>query len=412
MFQPIPRPCPVCRLELSSKFLTLHNLPVNGLALYSNAESARAAPKAGVELAFCSHCGMIYNTTFNSAQVNYDNTYENSLGHSSVFCEYLNELAGHLIQSYSLSGKTVVEVGCGDAQFLKLLCADGNNRGFGFDPSLAQSYEAESISLVKSVYDERAGGTPADFICCRHVLEHLENPHELLHAMRANLTEGNNSAIYLEVPNAMAVLTGPTAWDIHYQHCNYFTSTSLSSLLESCGFSVLRMSPTYGGQFLAVEACPRRSSAPKASQNSGDIQKVGRAVERFRWKFRAGVEEWARFLEYAHAEGRTVVLWGAGAKAVTFMNTVPGAERIAATIDSNPRKSGTFLPGTGHRLLAPESLGSIGADVIITLNPLYEHEIRRMAQRVAPGAEVVAKPAIPICSPLPGERTMAAGFAK
>jgi SAM-dependent methyltransferase len=372
-------------------------VPTNCSALYATAAAAESVPRGDIELAFCHNCGMIFNAAFERDKVTYDVSYENSLRFSPTFCEYADSLATRLVETHGLRGKRIVEVGCGDGEFLRAICEKGGNSGAGFDPSFAGELDDPDVAIVRGSYDDVAAQTPADFVCCRHVLEHIEEPRDLLLQVHRALSGRPGSAAYFEVPDALSVLEGTAIWDVIYPHCNYFTAVSLAGLFESCHFAVHNVSASFGQQYLAIEASPRTySTAIRPFSHSLEVQKLSRVVERFRLHFREAVEQWARFLEYAHAEGRKVVLWGAGAKAVTFLNTIPGTSRIASVVDLNPRKQGSFVPGTGHQVIAPASLTAIQPDILITLNPVYEGEIRRIASELGLTAEVVLKPGIPI----------------
>ena len=81
-----------------------------------------------------------------------------------------------LIQSYALHHKTVVEFGCGTAEFLSLLCAKGSNHGIGYDPSQQnQTTRAGdgSVTICATKFSS-ASQKPVDLVCSQHVLEHLE----------------------------------------------------------------------------------------------------------------------------------------------------------------------------------------------------------------------------------------------
>jgi hypothetical protein len=83
-----------------------------------------------------------------------------------------------------------------------------------------------------------------------------------------------------------------------------------------------------------------------------------------------------------------VALWGAGAKGVTFLNVVPGGADIEPVVDLNPRKQGTFVPGTGQRVVAPGALAGQPLDEVWILNPLYRREIESQLRELGVGADV------------------------
>ncbi|MEM9748803.1 MAG: SAM-dependent methyltransferase, partial [Actinomycetota bacterium] len=87
------------------------------------------------------------------------------------------------------------------------------------------------------------------------------------------------------------------------------------------------------------------------------------------------VAEWRRRLQESHAAGRTTVLWGGGSKAVAFLTTLGVGDEIAAAVDINPRKHGTYLGGTGHQVIGPDDLVDLQPDEVIVMNPIYTDEI-------------------------------------
>ena len=65
-----------------------------------------------------------FNTAFDGALADYTGAYENSLHYSPTFRRYAEEQAATIVDRYDLHYKTIVEIGCGDAYFLKLLCSN------------------------------------------------------------------------------------------------------------------------------------------------------------------------------------------------------------------------------------------------------------------------------------------------
>ena len=69
--------------------------------------------------------------------------------------------------------------------------------------------------------------------------------------------------------------------------------------------------------------------------------------------------------------------WGAGAKAVTFLNIIdPAGDCITHIVDVSPRKTGRFVPGSGQEIVEPSALRELSPDVLILMNAVYRDEIR------------------------------------
>jgi hypothetical protein len=106
--------CPVCGAN-GEIFFETRNVPVYCNILQPTRAAAVAAEQAKIRLAFCHICGHIYNTAFDPARISYDAHYDNSLHFSPRFQNYARELAAHLIERYALKGKTIIDIGCGNA---------------------------------------------------------------------------------------------------------------------------------------------------------------------------------------------------------------------------------------------------------------------------------------------------------
>jgi hypothetical protein len=198
-----------------------------------------------------------------------------------------------------------------------------------------------------------------------------------------------SSIFYCEVPNAKAVLEGSNMWDVIYPHCNYFTAQALANTLRACHFRVLRLATTFEDQFLSAEAAPATPDGVR--KPSGAVDGAAESLEmlqRFGVRFRHAVAQWAAWLEAAVTNGRRLAVWGIGAKAVTFLNTVPGANRIPCLVDTNPRKQGTFVPGTGQQVGQVASLAVHRPDVVVLLNPAYRQEVTQAFADLCPEAEM------------------------
>ena len=73
---------------------------------------------------------------------------------------------------------------------------------------------------------------------------------------------------------------------------------------------------------------------------------------------------------------------------ISDLGTLPGTDSSAA-VDINPHKQGYFMPGTGHEVLAPETLVERGIDVVVVMNPIYVEEIRSQLAGLGLNPEIV-----------------------
>jgi len=98
-------------------------------------------------------------------------------------------------------------------------------------------------------------------------------------------------------------------------------------------------------------------------------------VDAFAGELREKREYWSKQLDaFAHAKSE-VVIWGGGAKTVSFLNLVSAHETIQWVVDINPGKQGSFIAGTGQPVVSPDRLSEIEPDVVIVMNAVYRDEI-------------------------------------
>ncbi len=383
----VTRACPVCSHPGLEVFFETAQIPIFCNVLFATRDEALQVPRGDLRLGFCPSCAMITNVAFDPDLVAYPEEYETSLHFSPLFSEYATELANRLVERFDLREKDVLEIGCGQGEFLAELCAAGNNRGIGFDASHAP-YAVDyppGVRIIAEDFSADEVGRSADLICCRHVLEHIVEPRPFLDLVRQTAEHEPGTAIFFEVPNGLFTLRDLGIWDLIYEHASYFTAPSIHRLFRDAGLPPRDVYTAFGDQFLCVEASCG-GGAP--AESADEIAAIHELVGRFQEHFAAKLAEWNDRLADWHASEQRIALWGAGSKGVTFLNTVTGGERVATVVDVNPRKQGRHLPGTGQLVEAPDALPSQPPDVVLVANPIYVDEIRQHCDSLGLGPEL------------------------
>ena len=115
-------------------FWAVQGVPTSSLILHPTLEAAEAQPLGDLALEVCPTCGFIQNAAFDPGAVDYLAPYEESQAHSATFQQFAKETIDNLLNRYDLKGKIVLEVGCGKAEWLAMLCKRADMRGIGIDP--------------------------------------------------------------------------------------------------------------------------------------------------------------------------------------------------------------------------------------------------------------------------------------
>lgn len=387
--------CSNCGSSRVSLFYELKQVPVHSVVLMRSREEAMNIERGDINLGFCDTCGFIGNFTFDVNLINYSAEYESTQAYSPTFNTFHHQLATHFINRYDLHGKSIIEIGCGQGEFLQLLCRLGNNHGLGFDPAYRRdtedTLEHGAVRFVSDYYSEKYADTPADFIASKMTLEHIFETRDFVSQLRRALDNNTNAIVFVQVPDATRILGECAFWDIHYEHCCYFTPASLANVFQISGFELIDVRRAYYDTYLIIEAKPITASRGVERSRKNDLKEVRNLVEHFKKYYSEITARWNDRIKTLHRAGQRTVIWGSSSKATAFLSTLGIEDEIEYVVDINPSRQETFMPGTGQRIVSPKFLREYRPDNIIVINPIYCEEVQKTLDTL----EVKAHLAIP-----------------
>ncbi len=376
------------------EFYAAETIPVLSCILMPTRESALSCPRHDLRLGFCPACGFIANIAFDASHNAYSPAYEESLGSSPTFDRFARELARRLVERHHLRGRTVLEIGCGKGEFLALLCDLAPCHGIGVDPALRSGRtptHAEShITFIQDVYDDRWAHLEADFVVCRHTLDHIAPTFEFLSTLRRHIGERSESAVFFELPDVTRQLGEGAFWELCYEHCSYFSAGSLARLFRLAGFQVTDLELAFGQQYILMTARPGPGLTGRPLVIEDDLDKLKALVAAFPRVCSAMLRKWSDYFRGRFDAGDRVVVWGAGSKGVSLLTTLRLEREIEFVVDINPYKQGRFMPGSGQEIVGPGFLSRYMPDCVVVMNPLYLQEIGRQLRDMGLAPEVVA----------------------
>lgn len=373
--------CQLCG-ERPIPFWTTDAVPTSSCVVFADSAEARMQPTGRLALEVCPACGFIQNGAFDPGAVDYLAPYEESQAASATFRSFAESTIERLIDRYSLTGGTALEIGCGKGEWLAMLCRIGDMHGIGVDPAYVpgrvSAGDAARFEVITEFFGPGADLT-GDLVACRHTLEHVPNVAEFAGWLADAARRTDGAAVFIEVPDTSRILEEGAFWDVYYEHCGYFTATSLANLAAVTGLGIDALDTAYDGQYLLLEA-----TTGTVTQPSGGVAGIVEAARRFGDRADASVGYWSRVIE---ASDR-LVLWAATSKTVAFIAATGASPE--AVVDINPVKQETFLPGSGVEVVAPEDLARIAPDLVVAMNPIYENEIGEDLHRVGVDPTLVA----------------------
>jgi hypothetical protein len=344
-------------------------------------------------LAYCPSCAYVRNIAFDPSIMVYDVTMDTNLHHSPAFQAFSAELVKHLTNRYQLGGKRVLDVGCGQGEFLRELCHTAGCSGVGYDAMYAGPEGPDTSGAVfHSGYAPCGAALPEfDIVTSRHWFEHINDPSEFLVDLRQQV--GTRTAFgYLEVPDAGYDLS-TAGWEVIYPHVSYFDAYSLVRIVERAGWRVEDTGTLFGGMFRFIEMSANdgdeRGRGDRPIPGQVECKRQLAAIEGFQQRHEAERRAWRNRIGELIEQGARPVLWGAGSRGVQFLTFADADRRLSAVVDVNPRKWGRYLPVTAHRVEAPATLSTLRPDAVIITNPSYRTEIGEHLSRLGVDAQLL-----------------------
>ncbi len=372
--------CPNCRHKDVEDFFVIPEAPVHSLVTIKDYKEAISIPKKEISMAFCNHCGFIFNSSFDTSLDYYTQGYEDQQGFSPTFVKFITGVSQRFIDRYDVKGKEVIEIGCGKGDFINLISELGDNKGIGIDPAWVPGRSAENprVRFIKEFYSEKHGELKADCIVCRHTLEHIHDTYGFMETIRKSIANNEKVVVFFEIPSIVRILKIQAFWDIFYEHSTYLSPGSLGRLFRATGFEVLDMYLLYDDQYLFIEAKPVNGISDKIHPLEESVEELKELTKFFVEQIKIQLDSWREKLEGFKAENKKVVIWGGGSKSVGFLTQFNDLGVIKHVVDINPHMSGNYIPGVGIQYVVPEFLANYKPDVVIVMNSVYMDEIGKM----------------------------------
>jgi hypothetical protein len=382
--------CPICQCATPILLDQRFGTPMLQNRVWPDRARARAAAVGELDFALCAVCGFAWNRAFRPDQVVYDQAYDNDQMGSPQFRAHIAAMIERILTRVPFGKLThLVEVGCGQGTFLTDLARSKCFTSLtGFDPAWRGKEELKTDGMT--IHRRYFGPDALDlvphsplFVVCRHTIGYVADPLSFLRAIWATMKTNDDARLFLETPDIQWIIETFQPQDLFYEHCSIFSRDALRVALTVAGFELLSIERVFNDQYLWAEARPAIGERQIIERCAyiATAENFARRRDRF-------VHTWRAWMARIAAK-RTVWLWGAGAKGVTFALLVdPDGSQLAGAIDINQKKIGHYMPGTGLPIVSPSVLQN--GDTVIIMNPNYQAEIKNCIDGLGITAHLLA----------------------
>jgi hypothetical protein len=386
--------CRFCGAPLTEVFADLGMSPLSNS--YVPAEKVGEAETFYPLCVFvCSACLLVQLPEHETASAIFtDYAYLSS--YSSSWLAHAENLAQRMVKELELGpNASVIELASNDGYLLQFFAAAGV-------PILG----VEPAANVAAIASERGIPTEVAFFgreCAQDLVQRYDVPrlivaiNVLAHVPDLNdfvagiaALAGDDTLVVVEFPHLLRLMAERQFDTIYHEHFSYFSLFVVERVFRAHGLAVFDVEEleTHGG---SLRVFARRSN---------DEARSGQMDELLEREISAGLTDLAtyrafsdsvvevkcsllQFLIDVRGRGQSIAGYGAPAKGNTLLNYCGiGPELLPFTVDRNPLKQGTFLPGSRIPVLAPSEIARSKPDFVLILPWNLRDEIMQQLAEV------------------------------
>ena len=313
-----------------------------------------------LNLCQCSGCGLVQ---FDCEPVKY---YKDST-RAGERCEALISLRKkqykHLIESYNLEHKKIIEIGAGKGGFLQTFkeMSEYDIREYGIENNddFVKIAKKKGINVFKGYIDSenvKINDAPFDAFVSFAYLARLIDPNTVLQGIRNNLVDEGIGLVM--VPSLEHLLKIGGFYDITRDHIAYYSKETLQFLMQRNGFDILEQGEISKIYIYAIVRKRKILNMKKIWSDSEILEK--------------------KIIDYVNGKiknGKKIAVWCAGHFAFTILTRCDLGEKIEYIIDNAAFKQNCYSPGSHVKIVSPDYYQIDQVDIIMILGPIYIDEI-------------------------------------
>ncbi len=372
--------CRVCNCNMDNRLVFLKNMPLTDD--FVSVENPHTEYLGNIEIYQCSKCNLVQNPV-NFDYQEYYQEYEYSSGHSKFTKKFMMDYAKKVTEIYAnQDGDTpnsVIEIGSGDGEQLKMFDRIGFNNVLGIEPSKSLVRQSEKIGVpaieglfTKNTIDE-LNGVKFDICISSYTFDHIPDPVEYLRTAYKILSK--NGILAFEIHNIDDIYSRSEWCLFEHEHTIYMSKDTSTELLRKHGFEVISINPL---DKESVRANSLIVIAKKSGSNQSSFKKeleygIGHysdIMERIE-KTISSLEQWVDSIP----DDEELIGWGVGGRGVMTLASLNNSDKFKAIFDSNYSSNQLLTPKTRIPICGKDSLSDYSDSWVLIFSFGYSKEI-------------------------------------
>ena len=337
-------------------------------------------PKYPLNVYFCNSCKHLQLVDVIDPQYLYKN-YLYVSGTSKIFVKHFKNYFKSIKENYFKNG-LIIDIGSNDGTLLSFFKEDGFEV-LGIEPAKKIANEALnkgiptlidffSNELSKKILTSHGSAT---VITANNVFAHIDNPKSFLKGIKT-LIKGSKGIFIVEVSYLLDVIKDNLFDTIYHEHLDYHSIISLNRFFTENGLEIFNIEhvDSHGGSVRVFTQIIDGQFEISNSVKEFLLNEIESGLDRietylqFSKKINNIGSELKTFLKLLKSKGKTIIGYGAPAKATTLMYHFDiGPEIISYIIDDSKWKQGLYTPGMHIPIVSKNHLKEQKPDYILIL---------------------------------------------
>lgn len=366
------RTCLLCGGHLyDTPLIALENVPASAQDIPSETQLTQDKGLS-LNLYQCRDCGLVQ---FDTSPVSYYRDVIRAGGTTSTMVKLRQTQYAEFIERFDLKGKKILEVGCGQGEFLSILDVfEVHAVGIEHAPHLVEKAKAKGSEVYEAFAEDEntvLPGAPYDAFVQFNFIEHQPNPNAMIQCVYRNLTEDGVGLV--TVPSLEYILQYNGYYELIRDHIAYYSENTLRFLFEKNGFEIVACELVNRDTWAVQVRKRKKLDIGYWKRNFGNLHK-----------------EIHTFIDSVRKKGGEVAVWGASHQGFTLIPTLNLTDKIKYIIDSAPFKQGKFAPASHVPIVPPDYFHQVPVQAIMIVAPGYTEEIARIIREKYGKSVVIA----------------------